>query len=234
MAMNIVTSMGPASQHLPSNVLEGYAPASRNNEQIQNAFVDTYEWNTLMEDNPVSIGPIQGGATYLTDKATGAFHEWATVLPGYICVAGKDRAVQFRNKMVAESAAAVIACAQCKGPQDDDKYFFAGAARSKSVREFDDGIGPRTDEMFTMTIGGVVTLLNNGSDKIHPGDVIEWTFADSLGFDAFVKPKGVRRIQVRSIMGTNGSNSMRRAIGRSMSFAKKNETFDILIGSTSM
>jgi hypothetical protein len=230
--VNPYTSMAPGSQHLPSNVIEGYKPVSRNNEQVQNAFIDTYEWNHL-DTNTVCASPDPPG-TQWTDRATGPFHEWATVLPGHICVSRKDRAVNFRQKMVAETAAPVIACAQCKGVYQDDQYFFAGVCRSKNVRFYDDGEGPKTDEMFTMFIGGLVTLLNNGSDAIHPGDVVEWTFADSLGQAPFQNPKGPRRIQVRGIMSKNGSNSLRRAFGQARSFAKKGEWFDILIGSTSM
>lgn len=234
--MNIITSMGPASQHLQNDVIEGYHPASRNNEQIQNAFVDTLEWNALDTGRIVSGDGVNvvGAPAGLTDGQTGPFHEWATIMPGMITVSHKDRAVNFRNKMVAESAVPVIGCAQCKGPEDDDAWFFAGVCRSKTVRMFDDGHGPKTDEMFTVHIGGVVTLLNNGSDSIHPGDVCEWTFADSLGTTPFQRPKGLRRIQVRGIMSTNGTNSLRRAIGTAKSFAKRNEMFDVLVGSTTM
>jgi hypothetical protein len=231
MSFNIITSMSPGSANMPSNVLEGYKPVSRNNEQIQNAFVDTTEWNTLKTDTPVQMNTT---ATPIVDPLP-PFHEWATVLPGEICVSRKDHAMAFKNKMIAESAAPVIGCAQCKGPSDDNKWFFAGVCRSKTVREYNDGLGPKIDEMFTLFIGGMATLLNNGSGEIHPGDVIEWTFADAIGSSPFfLKVKGPRRIQVRSVMGNYGSQTLRRSFGRAMSFAKKNETFDCLIGSTSM
>jgi len=34
----------------------------------------------------------------------------------------------------------------------------------------------RTDEYFTLTIGGPATILNNSKDVIHAGDTIAWTF----------------------------------------------------------
>jgi hypothetical protein len=81
---------------------------------------------------------------------------------------------------------------------DEKNYFFAGVVRSKSVRNPDDGIGkqlvhpipttfailfhfpnrlwhnhvpftgPQTDEFFTLSIGGMVTMLNNSGSPIHP------------------------------------------------------------------
>ena len=35
----------------------------------------------------------------------------------------------------------------------------------------DDGVGPQTDEFFTLAIGGMCTLLNNSGTAIFPGDM---------------------------------------------------------------
>ena len=97
------------------------------------------------------------------------FHEWATVQPGMICVSPhglepwpfpraaerlaleslarqvtrKKRTAIFRQYVAAETAVPVIACAACLTPSVEKNFFFAGVARSKSVRTPDDGIGPR-------------------------------------------------------------------------------------------
>ena len=67
----------------------------------------------------------------------------ATVQPGMICIARKKRTAVFRQYVAAETAVPVIACAACLGHGQEKNYFFAGVARSKSVREADDGIGER-------------------------------------------------------------------------------------------
>ena len=96
-------------------------------------------------------------------------------------------------------------------------------------------IGPPPARDSYLNIPAILSAaMVTGADAIHPGDVVEWTFADSLGQAPFQNPKGPRRIQVRGIMSKNGSNSLRRAFGQARSFAKKGEWFDILIGSTSM
>ena len=57
----------------------------------------------------------------------------------------------------------VIACGECLGEDDEKNYFFSGVCRSKSVRGPDDGVGPTVDEFFTLSLGGMVTLLNTSS-----------------------------------------------------------------------
>jgi len=109
------------------------------------------------------------------------FHEWATVQPGMICLARKKRTAVFRQYVAAETAVPVIACAACLDHNDEKNYFFAGVARSKSVRDPDDGIGPKTDEFFTVSIGGMVTVLNTSGEPIHPGDLVEWCFSSKKG-----------------------------------------------------
>jgi hypothetical protein len=147
------------------------------------------------------------------------FHEWATVLPGMICVSRKARNSTFRNYVAAETATPVVACCGCLKMQEESNFYFAGVARSKSVRPMDDGVGPSVDEFFTIAIGGMVTLLNNSGTSVFPGDMLEWTFYNegsqrktSSSHRAKADP---RRISVR--MATSTSE---RVIGRCLSFAK--------------
>ena len=61
----------------------------------------------------------------------------------------------------------VIACAACLPKAREKDYFFADVARTKSVRAPDDGIGPTVDEFFTLSIGGMVTVLNTSGAPLH-------------------------------------------------------------------
>lgn len=223
--------MGPGDKNLPMSELQGYQPVSRIGEIVMNAFgtllpllthsdacsphlfsppvsaVDAYEFGTLKnkegEDKP-------------------QFHEWATVQPGMICVARKKKTAVFRQYIAAETAVPVIACAACQADDDDINYFFAGVARSKSVRSPDDNIGPNVDEFFTVSIGGMATLLNTSGGNIFPGDQIEWCFKPDN--NKHQSKNGPRRIAIQV-----ASVSSSKVIGRCLSFAKNGETFDLLI-----
>lgn len=152
-----------------------------------------------------------------------AFHEWATALPGMICLSRKARNATFRNYVAAETATPVVSCAACMKQADEKQFYFAGICRSKSIRPIDDGIGPSTDEYFTLSIGGMSTLLNNSSAAIFPGDTLEWCFYsehDHAG--ATVAPK--RQKQGPRRFGVRVSDALsERIIGRSLSFAKPGE-----------
>lgn len=91
--------------------------------------------------------------------------------------------------------------------------------RSKSVRPIDDGVGPSTDEYFTLAIGGMVTILNNSSEAIWSGDWLAWTFwsEDSTQPDSGIKrrKKEPRRIGVELADPLSD-----RTIGRALTFAK--------------
>ena len=158
------------------------------------------------------------------------FHEWATALPGMICVSRKARNSTFRNYVAAETATPVIACCGCLKLEEESNFYFAGVCRSKSVRPMDDGVGPSVDEFFTVAIGGMVTLLNNSGTSVFPGDMLEWTFFnESLTrktSSAGRKKADPRRISIRMATATS-----ERVIGRCLSFAKPGETFDLLLKS---
>lgn len=207
---------GPGDRDLPRSEIEGYQPVSRIGEIVQNAFVDSLEFETIREKS-----------TNMGD-AMPMHHEWATVQPGMVCVSRKKKAAVFRQYVAAESAMPVIACAQCLKEEDHKDFFFAGVARSQSVRVPDDGIGAQTDEFFTMTIGGMVTVLNTSTEPIFPGDAVQWTFHVSDAVQSAVKKqRRVRRVGVRKC-GDNEYNNANH-IGRALSFAKRGEPFDLLL-----
>lgn len=121
------------------------------------------------------------GAPAPTDGTNGIvehkphFFEWATATVGMLAVQRRMRTT-FRGNAAAEAAAPVVVCAAGRGKNDELDFQFAGVVRSNSVRTMDDGVGPTTDEYFTLTIGGLMTVLNNSSGPIHPGDYVSWTF----------------------------------------------------------
>lgn len=188
--------------------------------------VDHYEFARLDEGgiNTEKLTGVAGTTTNIVEHRP-MFHEWATVLPGMICVSRKARNQTFRNYVAAETATPVISCCACLEKTDEKQWFFAGIARSKSVRPVDDGIGPSTDEFFTVAIGGMATLLNNSSDVIYPGDILEWTFyseSTDSGKDALKRMKsGPRRLGVKVADAMS-----ERVIGRALTFSKPSEQTD--------
>ncbi len=229
--IDFLSYAGPGDRMMPSSEIKGYQPISRIGEIVSNAFVDVYEWQQLPEvlsrgDASIGVdGSQEFGATVPYEHRP-HFFEWATVQPGMICVSRKKRTAIFRQYVAAEAAAPVIACAACKTTADEREYFFAGIARSKSVREMDDGMGPKTDEFFTLSLGGMATVLNTNKETVFPGELIEWCFADQR--DAAQTPKrlkaGPRRIGIKV-----ASVSSPKIIGRALSLAKPGEPLDLLI-----
>ena len=188
--------------------------------------VDHYEFAQLAEGG-INTEKLTGNAANPpnSDKIVEhrpMFHEWATVLPGMICLSRKARNQTFRNYVAAETASPVISCAACLEWDEQKQWFFAGIARSKSIRPVDDGIGPSTDEFFTVAIGGMATLLNNSSDVVYPGDVLEWTFYSEKTTSGEVALKrmktGPRRFGIKVADALS-----ERVIGRALSFAKPGE-----------
>lgn len=231
--------MGPGDKNLASNdSITGNQPVSRIGEVVLNAWVDPYEFSTLAHDS-LNATQLHGGIEIMTRdilnetdlaNSTAAvehkpmFHEWATVHPGLICVSRKKKTAAFRQYAAAETAVPVIACAACLPKEDEKNYFFAGIARSKSVRTPDDGLGPNVDEFFTVSIGGMQNILNTSNGPIYPGDLIEWTFANGATAGEKRSRSGPRRIAINV-----ASVSSPKIIGKALSFAKRGEAFDILI-----
>lgn len=191
--------------------------------------VDAYEFSSIKDGtlNGKDLHPTATNGSIVENKPY--YHEWATVQPGMICLSRKKKTAVFRQYVAAETAVPVIACAAMIKHSDEINYFFAGVARSASVRSPDDGIGPSVDEFFTVSIGGMVTLLNTSGGPIHPGDLVEWALATKGTINgngiAHVRSKQSPRrvgIQVASV-------SSPKIIGRALSFAKSGETLDLLL-----
>ena len=219
---------GPTDPMLKSTELEGYQPVSRIGEVVVNAFIDHYEYARL-GDEGLKTSEMTGAAPVAGEKMVEhkpAFHEWATVLPGMICVSRKARGQTFRNYVAAETASPVVACAAGLKKDEEKQWFFAGIARSKSITPIDDGIGPSTDEFFTVAIGGMATLLNNSAEVIYPGDTLEWTFFSEHTDSGKLKRSktGPRRLGIKVADALS-----ERVIGRALTFSKPGEMFDLLI-----
>tara|TARA_B100000575_G_C23092150_1_gene629698 strand:- start:1015 stop:1587 length:573 start_codon:yes stop_codon:yes gene_type:complete len=187
--------------------------------------VDSYEYSTVADQ--LTADQIKGTNTGnpAAVEFKPMFHEWATVQPGMICLARKKRTATWRQYTAAETAVPVIACAAGLEMTKERNYYFAGVARSKSVRDPDDGIGPKTDEFFTVSIGGMVTVLNTSGSHIHPGDLVEWCLSSEKGTSSAKRMKaGPRRVAIKI-----ASPSSPKIIGRALSFAKSGEPMDILL-----
>ena len=236
---NYQSYQGPTDPNLRHSEIEGYQPVSRIGEVVINCFIDSYEFTALPEQISVQdVEPKTGDAADQRAQATlispyehkPHFHEWATALPGMICVSRKARNSTFRNYVAAETATPVISCCACLGADDMKNFYFAGVARSKSVRPIDDGVGPQIDEFFTLAIGGMCTLLNNSGTVLYPGDMLEWCFYNQKAYTS-AGSKGAARgnARPRRITVKIATAASERVIGRALSFAKPGETFDLLL-----
>ncbi len=237
---NYQSYQGPTDPNLRHSEIEGYQPVSRIGEVVINCFIDSYEFTALPESIQVKDVEPKGDAADPRADATliapyehkPHFHEWATALPGMICVSRKARNSTFRNYVAAETATPVISCCACLGADDMKNFYFAGVARSKSVRPIDDGVGPQIDEFFTLAIGGMCTLLNNSGTVLYPGDMLEWCFYNQKAYSS-AGSKGAARgnSNPRRITVKIATTASERVIGRALSFAKPGETFDLLLKS---
>ena len=243
-ARGFQTYQGPTDPVLRHSEIEGYQPVSRIGEVVINCFVDSYEHSAL--EPSISIDKVQTNLPVGVDgtevyEYKPHFHEWATALPGMICISRKARNASFRGYTAAETATPVISCCACLGEADEKNFYFAGVCRSKSVRPIDDGVGPQVDEFFTLAIGGMVTLLNNSGTAVFPGDFLEWTFYNenqtkkgvTTNASAYASGKGASRGtgHPRRVAIKIATNSSERVIGRCLSFAKPGETFDLMLKS---
>jgi hypothetical protein len=230
MSRDFQSFTGPGDRDLPMSEISGYQPVSRIGEVVMNAFVDSYEFAALKDQltGAEMTGPRAGDTNdAVATEYKPMFHEWATVQPGMITLARKKKTAVFRQYVAAETAVPVIACAACLPVAQEKDYFFAGIARSKSVRSPDDGVGPTTDEFFTVSIGGMSTILNTSGTQIHPGDLVEWCLINPGAQRGTTQKRlktGPRRIGVKT-----ASVSSPKVIGRALSFAKSGETFDVLL-----
>lgn len=236
-AADFQSYVGPGDRNLPMTTTQGYQPVSRIGEVVINAFCDSYEFSALkrsqLNGRELTGNPaIANGGPPVEFRPH--FHSWATCTPGMVCLSRKKKTAVFRSYVAAETAVPVITCVACLPKEEEVNFFFSGICRSQSIRGPDDGIGPNVDEFFTVSIGGMATLLNTSGRAIFPGDLLEWTFASEDTFKTganggqtvanqrnYQEPRRVA-IQVASV-------SSPKIIGRALSFAKRGETLDILI-----
>ena len=197
--------------------------------------VDVHEHSRLPEN--ITCGEMVGDATGSDVAKEQAeqqplFHEWASALPGMIAISRKKRATNFRSYVAAETACPVIVSSACLKLGNEKDYYFSGIVRSKSVCVPNDGHGASVDEYFTLSIGGMATVLNNSMADIFPGDMVEWTFlSDTTNKTAQsnnkrAKTQGPRRIGIKSCDDNNPSTQV---VGRALTYGKKGESIDILI-----
>lgn len=248
------SAIGPASNYAPQGFTDGYNPPSRNGERTVNAFIDAYEKNNITDglagndwrygkdvsNSPEQLKMINSAQNYngssksynqMVSESDVEFPQWASVQVGVVCVAARKRANFYRSTIAAQTAVPVIACAQKLGTFDNHKYRFAGVARTSSMRPHDDGRGPTMDEYFTLTIGGVVQMLNNGNGEINMGDQLEWTFFDDSEDQPVQLPKrkkmGPRVIVIRPARDTSA-----RIFGRALTDGKAGELIDVYVTSS--
>ena len=124
MAERFRSYMGPGDKDLPrANEVQGYQPVSRIGEVVMNSFIDAYEHQVLKKINDA-------------DDEVPAFHEWATVQPGMICLARKKRTAQYRQFHAAETAMPVIGCAACLVPDAAKAVSETWCARNFGIDPF--------------------------------------------------------------------------------------------------
>ena len=247
------SAIGPASNFAPQGFMDGYNPPSRNGERTVNAFIDAYEKNNVTEamsangwrynknnDDSEQKRMQRAAAGYngkddsynqMINEQDVEFTEWASVQVGVVCVAARKRANYYRNAIAAQTAIPVICCAQKLGTFDNHKYRFAGVSRTSSMRPHDDGRGPTMDEYFTLTIGGVVQMLNNGNSDINMGDQLEWTFFDDSADMPVQRPKR-KKMGPRVIVIRPASDTSARIFGRALTDGKAGELIDVYVTST--
>jgi len=226
--VDFTTFKGPGDDALPQNEISGYSLVSRIGEVVVNAVVDTTEWSQLREQARAEDLLLNPSTPSTFIEARPAYAEWASTLPGMICLARKHRTDTWRRNLATESAVPVISCAACLGVYETNDYFFAGVCRSKSIMPPDDGVGPQVDEFFTLAVGGMFTLLNTSGDRLSPGDYICWTLEpiSQPGIHPAKKARlGPRRVGITKCHSSFDPN----VVGKVMTFAKVGEPFDCLL-----
>tara|TARA_B110001452_G_scaffold254198_1_gene245555 strand:- start:29752 stop:30360 length:609 start_codon:yes stop_codon:yes gene_type:complete len=185
--------------------------------------VDSYEHANLPPQLKQEAIDNMGAGPGVVVEYKPHFHEWASVMPGMICVSRKARNATFRNYVAAETATPVIGCAACIPTADAKQYYvrsafvatlrprcsysyspiprmlvqFAGVCRSKTVRPIDDGNGPMIDEYFTLAIGGMVTL-----------------YATYMRLNLYSRPPHVHTNFSPTTLGASGTTTVRSRCSR--------------------
>jgi hypothetical protein len=101
------------------------------------------------------------------------YHEWASAFPGNVALRKKIN--KSRRSLVSKTTIQVIVSGENKGSSDEGDYKFAGICRSAKVIPPTDNVGPQVDEVFTLAVGGKVTMLNTSNDHLQGEDLVAWT-----------------------------------------------------------
>lgn len=249
------SAVGPASNFRQQGFTDGYNPPSRNGERTVNAFVCANEFNNIVKgsgnmwrfpsdlsklDNTQKLkamaakafGGRQESYEQMINEDVPPFNEWASVQVGTVAVMARSRTVTYKNAIGAQTSIPVITCAQKLGTFDNHLFRFAGVTRTDSKRPYDDGRGPTMDEYFTLTIGGIVQMANNGNGQINQGDLLEWTFFDDSE-DAPIQLPKRRKMGPRTIVIRPAKASNARVFGRALSDAMPGDLLDVYITSAS-
>lgn len=227
-AVQVYQRIGPTSTALPQDLTQGWQPPSRQGEITINAFNDAHFYEMLKSGGPKDV--ISKEPKVLQENLQ-PYNEWASVHPGAIAVMRRNRIESYRFNLQAETSVPVVTCATKLDATTSDAHFeFAGICRSKLVLPYDDGQGPTTDEMFTLTIVGMVQLMNNGEGVISQGAPVKWSFSactDGAEWDKLYRSKAVgpRYVTVKEADHPHEQN----VFGKAMSFAKRGELFDVLV-----
>jgi len=201
---------GPSDTDNYNRSQSGYKPVSRIGEIVMNAVVDPRQ-------HPTTGSPGESVE----------FYRWASVLPGIVTVNKKNTNERVGHDPTDETCVRCIASCNALDDTKHDEYYFTGIARSKSIRSIEESsVGPSVDEFFTVAIGGLITVLNNGSKPIKAGSLVEWSFG-ALQAAQHAQSRHARRIKVEEL--ATGAANQDRVIGRAMNYASQGQNFDLLI-----
>ena len=211
---------GPGDPLNAGNQITGSQPAGRVGEQILNCYTDSMRFADSFNKPKEN----------LDSNHAPTFAEWATAQPGMVAVTSKSGSLT--NKISAtETAVPVVVCAHGLDESDDNMYTFAGIVRSPSVRDPSEKyLGPADDEFYTITIGGVMNIMNTGPATINAGDPVKWTFGKN---DPGAKTSEVsygQGYKARRIMVVKAATPWEpNVFGVAKRGAMKGKDFDVLV-----
>lgn len=170
---------------------------------------------------------------YMQTRPAPGFHEFASAQVGTIAVSSNKRAQYYRHQIAAETAHAVMVCGAKRCSADHNRFTFSGVVRTRSTRKrLADG-EPKSfmsdpDDHFTLTLQGMVQMVNNGKNEIHQGDEVEWCFFDDNVSTPDALLKNRKAVGPDTIIIRKATSSA-RIFGRAMSNAVPGQLIDVLV-----
>lgn len=223
MSTQSIAYLSPGSQELDNDLISGYKPPNRIGEIVVNAFTDptlhkfaqlacevTQDINEYPYPSPsledyLNKLRAQNKSGQALDPVIPPMHVWSTALPGMIALSCRSGTNTYFTS-ADEPACPVIVSAAGLAKSVEPHFQFAGVVRSPSVKGTT--AYHSADDYFTLSIAGVVGILNNSSSVIYYGDHIAW----SLFFDAghYVPSDGsmtARKVQIiKALPGSSNPN----------------------------